>query len=106
MKSKDLITLQREQGRWSDRTFPGETVQQKIQHLAKEVQELLAHPTSREEMADCQLLLLDIARLQNTDANLLVSAAFDKLEINKRRTWAMGPDGFYIHVKPSEAEAA
>lgn len=97
---KDITTFQRQQGAWADKTFPGQTITGKIKHLQREVAELLESPSDLSEIADCFSLLMDIARKAGYPASTVVKAAFEKLEINKARTW--GPadaDGVIEHVK-------
>jgi Protein of unknown function (DUF550) len=106
MKIKDIQTLQYEQGRWAQGNFPTQTVVSKIKHLRREVDELLANPHDRSEMADCFLLLLDIASRQNMTVAQLVEIAAQKLEINRRRQWGR-PDaeGVCEHIREEVAKA-
>src|SRR5699024_1489712 len=93
--------LQDEQGRWSDATFGANHGPHGcIAHLAKEVREVAAEPYSRMEYADCLMLLLDAYRRAGGSADDLVAAAFEKLEINKRREWGE-PDenGVVEHIR-------
>lgn len=96
----DMAALQREQGKWAQGTFPAQTIVAKIKHLRKEVDELLENPTDRSELADCFLLLLDIARKNNMTASDLFEASVAKFRINQMRKW--GPpdeDGICEHVR-------
>ncbi len=95
-----LQKLQTEVGAWSDQTFKAQTPESKIRHLKREVEELLNEPRSREELADCLILIIDIARLTGTDAQTLLYCAFEKLEICKNRKWnAPDHEGVCSHVK-------
>lgn len=89
-------TLEREHGEWADATFPGETMEQKIKHLRSEVKELLAKPTDSDEIADCFLLVLNIARTAKVD---VLAAGRAKFEVCKKRKWAKQHDGTIHHVK-------
>lgn len=81
-----LRKLQNEIGLWQDKTFGIVPVPKPlISHLKKEVDELLEAPYSREEYADCLLLLLGAARLAGISADMLVLDTVDKLKINKGR---------------------
>lgn len=86
---------------WSLRQFPGERHEATLEHLRREVEELLADPTSAEEYADVFMLLNRAAH--NAGVNL--TAAVDaKLVINRRRQWGQ-PDehGVVEHIR-EEAE--
>ena len=52
------------------------------------------------ELADCLMLLIDIAAHEGIDTNNLLDAMQDKLEINKKRKWGK-PDqnGVIEHIK-------
>jgi Protein of unknown function (DUF550) len=105
MKIKDLQTLQREQGAWAEKTFPRQPVESKIKHLQREVAELLKKPHDPSELADCLLLVLDIARRGRMTTGQLIEAAAAKLEINKLREW--GPpdaEGVCEHVRTQRTE--
>jgi hypothetical protein len=78
-------------------------VQSKIKHFIREAHELLKNPNDKSEMADCFLLLLDIARKSQVDANMLFEAAVAKFRINQARTW--GPpdaDGVCEHIRENQ----
>lgn len=94
--SGGISHLQAEALRWTSAHFPNQTVLGKIEHLRSEVNELHDAPEDGEEMADCLLLLLDIASHQGVD---LMDEAWKKLEKNKLRQWGK-PDelGVIRHV--------
>ena len=96
-----LDSLQEIAGEWSDQTFgTNRAPQGSLNHLLKEVNEALKEPYNKEEYADCLLLLLDAARLAGIDADTLLLAGFQKLEINKKRTWgAPDENGIAEHVR-------
>ena len=96
---KTLEELQGEIARWQKATFPGQTVEKKIQHLASEVAEMAAAPRDISERADALILLLGINALHGKTGAELLCAASAKLEINRRRKW--GPpdeNGIYRHI--------
>jgi len=93
--------LQNEIAEWSDATFgEGRQATRPLRHLAKEVQEAIAHPEDHEEYADCLILLLDAYRMTGGGADQLLETAFEKLEINKKREWGT-PDenGVVEHIR-------
>jgi hypothetical protein len=83
----DIAELQHAIGEWSEATFDDNSPAPKLHHLKEEVDELLEAPMDRAEYADCLILLLDAARKAGIGADELVQAAYQKLEINKRRLW-------------------
>lgn len=70
-----------------------------LEHLRREVDEVIAEPKDRMEYADCFLLLLDAYnRAELGDLFNLINDANVKLEINKNRVWKK--EGLiYQHVK-------
>jgi NTP pyrophosphatase (non-canonical NTP hydrolase) len=93
--------LQDELGQWADATFGPRTPHSLLHHLHEEVGELMEAIHDESEWADCLTLLIDSYRLatgKNTDD--LLKACFEKLEINRQRTWNE-PDhnGVCRHVK-------
>lgn len=93
--------LQDELGQWADETFGPRTPLSLLHHLKEEVGELMDAPHDESEWADCLTLLIDSYRLQtgkNTDQ--LIDACFEKLDINKQRTWnAPDENGISRHIK-------
>ena len=83
--------VQQESGHWIAKTFPGETLEEKLKHLQEEIDELKKCPSDPMEMADCALLLFDIATYHGVD---LLDAARAKLEINRTRKWEKTDDGY------------
>lgn len=72
----------------------------KLAHLVKELGELIDDPYDVMEYADCFMLLLDAARVSGYTADVVLAAAWVKLEVNKKREW--GPpneDGSVEHVR-------
>ena len=93
--------LQDEIANWSDSTFgEGRPSSRPLNHLAKEVQELIETPEDQMEYADCLILLLDAYRMAGGGADDLIEACYRKLEINKKRKWGT-PDenGIVEHIR-------
>lgn len=91
-----------EHAEFSDKTFgKSRSFYGPLQHLQKEVKELLENPSDDHEYADCLLLLIDAYRRKGGTAHRLLNACFEKLEINKERKWPDQPDenGVFEHVK-------
>lgn len=103
-KPKPQITsfqdLQTEIGKWSQKEFGGkERVEQCIKHLKKEVIELEERPTSLEEIVDCQMLILEIARHNGYSAERVLRGAARKLEVVKKRKYALNEEGLFEHIR-------
>lgn len=120
--------FQYEYGKFSDKTWPGQTAKGKAKHLQKEAGELVEsiHDTTDEErrdietmgnaflknkkappqtgdieeFADVYLLLMDTARACGFDMSDVISAARDKAEKNALRDWGpLNAEGFSEHTK-------
>ena len=99
---KNLELLLKEQKEFSDKTFG--TPQERnemgaLHHLKLEIDELIENTNDTSEWADCLLLLIDGARRKGHTFSDLVDFALAKIEINKKRTWAKGENGVFLHVK-------
>lgn len=97
----DFKRFQTECHRWSEQTFGiGRSPDGPIAHLVKEVEELQKQPYDLMEYADCLMLILDAASNADIPADILLEAAWDKLEINRHRDWGK-PDenGVVEHVR-------
>lgn len=96
--------LQDEIGEWADATFgrhDGPDIA--IAHLRKEVDELAENADDRLEYADCLMLVLDAYRKAGGSADDLITAAFQKHEINRLREWGEpDEDGVVEHVRSAE----
>lgn len=113
-----LQDFMNETSKWSDKTFDDGCFSSERSvpisyHLQKEAAEL-THSLSRyydnrtalnlaaakEELADCMTLILDCATHFGCNADELVTACYNKLEINKERQWGE-PDenGVVEHLK-------
>ena len=119
IKANPISPIQQSIAEWSKATFGLGITHQKswrfpgmLAHLKKEVAELDAKVPKDgsnllvdlvvEELADCAMLLLDMANQLNVD---LLSEVKKKLEINKARKWGKpNPDGSVEHIRESEPE--
>jgi hypothetical protein len=118
MKKRTLRTLQDDHGAWVNTMFPTQGFTAKLAHMKKEIVELeeafmqyaLAprdenqQPPSLSpvffELADCQLLLIDMARFVGLSAEAHIENCYTKLEICKRRQWGPpNPDGSIEHIR-------
>lgn len=98
-----MDSFQKEAFEWSSATFPHQTQHSQISHLRKEVEELALTPEDGSELADCLILLLNLASMAGLD---LLTEARRKLEINRRRTWgAPDADGVCHHTGQADTEA-
>lgn len=89
--------FQSEVSKWAYQTFPHQTPHSKMAHLRKEIDELAENTSDGEEMADCFILLLNLAEMAGVD---LMTEARRKMEINRKRKWgAPDADGVCHHVK-------
>lgn len=102
----DPNDLQYDQVQWSKATFPDEQVWGLLAHLKKEIDEIAGTigngsvPELAEEFADAYLLLIDAAGRCEIAASEIMTAAREKLEVNKRRKWGpLNADGFSEHVE-------
>lgn len=89
-RRKRLKNFWHEQAEWSQKTFG--TDQERgpegpLKHLAKEVEECLKNTKDLVEYCDLLFLVFDSTRRAGFTYDQLVTAAFDKLEINKSRKW-------------------
>ena len=118
----ELQKLMDEIAGWSDATFgQKQRISGMAAHLAKEVKELIesiyrlekAPPEKsmglvmefREEIADCLMLLLDIASHASISSNTLIAEVWMKLERNKKRKWGEPDiDGAIEHIKEQRDE--
>lgn len=86
---------------WAEQTFPVATVDSIVEHLRREVAELVDDPTDPAEIADVLSLTFHLAYVAGVDPTKALAA---KLEINKAREWGK-PDaaGVVEHVREEEA---
>jgi hypothetical protein len=98
-----LIKVISEAAKFSNKTFGDEFErgpEGPINHLKKEVNELLESPLDRHEYADCFLLLVDAYRRAGGNIYDMLKAVEEKIEINKNREWG-SPDenGIINHIR-------
>lgn len=96
-----LDSVIREVNEWQAVTFPRATPASVVEHLRREVQELVADPTDLSELADVVFLAVGLAYELGVDLKAVVA---EKLAVNKARTWGQ-PDehGVVEHVRCSHA---
>lgn len=82
---KTLLELQKEISAWASETFKEQNISSKMKHLMSEVHELNDDPTDGEEMADCFILLANLAEMSGHN---LYDQVIRKMEINRQRTWS------------------
>lgn len=94
----DISDLQRIITEWADRVYPGRTPENALHKLIlEEIPELLhGGLDDPHEWADLLILVVDAAHLRGID---VVQAAFEKMEINRNRSWKIDPKtGLMKHV--------
>lgn len=96
---RDFRRFQRVVSRWAHKTFPASNDRAKLNHLAKEVEELRDDP-SAEEAADCLLILLHFAGAHGFDLYDAALAKFGKVQ--KRKWGKPGKDGVVEHVREGD----
>lgn len=96
----DFTLFQNVHGKWSDETFGARSPLGPLNHLLKEVKEVIENPSDIEEYADCGLLLMDSLRLSGFTMNDLYVAMVEKYKKNKLRVWGK-PDenGTVEHIR-------
>jgi hypothetical protein len=105
----EIERLTIEIGRWSDHQF-GSSDQDgdragilTLLRLKMELEELLGTPNALEEWADVLMLYLDAARRRGITVQEVLSATWDKLEVNRKRKWGKpDADGVVEHIKERE----
>jgi len=93
--------FQNELAEWSDGQFGfNRPPLPALRHMREEVDELIADPSDRMEFADVFILLIDSARRSGMTADELLRVAYQKLEINRKRTWGKpNAEGYCKHVE-------
>lgn len=76
--------IQDEIGAWAEKTFPEETLTALFVHLVEEIGELSKSDFDEEELADCAILILNMAHLRKIN---LGEAIKMKMKVNKCREW-------------------
>ncbi len=107
--SYDLVAHLHRQRAFSERTFgPDSRAHGVLDHIAKELREIAAHPADPEEWIDVVLLAFDGARRAGYTPEVIATALTAKQTKNERRTWpdwrSLSPDQAIEHVRaPSPA---
>lgn len=98
----DMSQVQAEITRWAQDRFPHRTDHHAIHKLmVEEIPEMAMHKkehgtgTIGTELADCFILLFDLASLWKVD---IAHAIFEKMQINYARQWNMDVNGIMRHV--------
>lgn len=98
----DMSQVQAEITRWAQDRFPHRTDHHAIHKLmVEEIPEMAMHKkehgtgTIGTELADCFILLFDLASLWKVD---MAHAIFEKMQINYARQWAQDENGIMQHV--------
>lgn len=93
---------------WSTATFGDrqKTAIPVLRHLEKEVGELIEEIETqgnfKEELADCFMLLIEVAKTCGIETDELISLTYAKLKKNKKRKWGkMDERGVIEHVEES-----
>jgi len=95
-EKKTIKDLQQEIKTWADQVYPDRTPYSALSKMVmEEIPELLnGGQDDPGEWADLLILVLDAAGLRDIDA---VQAAWDKMEINKQRSWEVDPETGIMH---------
>ena len=98
-----LDSVIREVNDWQAVTFPRATPASVVEHLRREVLELVADPTNTSELADVVFLAVGLAYELGVDLKTIVA---EKLAINRTRIWGQ-PDshGVVEHVREADDAA-
>ena len=96
-----LDSVIREVNDWQAVTFPRATPASVVEHLRREVQELIEDPTNTSELADVVFLAVGLAYELGVDLKTIVA---DKLAVNRARRWGK-PDhlGVSEHIRDGVA---
>ena len=95
------VTLQQQIFDWGTATFgAGQRSDGVYAHLKREIKELGDDLNDGEELADCAILLFELAGFAGVD---LLDEVDKKHKINQGRTWGdIEPDGSILHIKDGE----
>lgn len=85
-------------GKFAISAFPDSTPQGHIRKMQEEGDEVIENPTDIIEYADCLIALLAASYRQGFSYIDLLNATKNKLEVNKKRSWAK-INGLYQHIK-------
>ncbi|QET14535.1 DUF550 domain-containing protein [Klebsiella pneumoniae] len=93
-----------EHAEWSQTTFGNVGPIGPLKHLSKEALEAATEPGDLSEWADMQFLMWDAQRRAGITDEQITQAMFDKLAVNKRRSWPEPKDGEpRLHIKEQPA---
>ncbi|MFI2903128.1 dATP/dGTP pyrophosphohydrolase domain-containing protein [Klebsiella aerogenes] len=96
--------VRQEHAEWSQETFGNVGPVGPLKHLSKEALEAAEQPGDLSEWADMQFLLWDAQRRAGITDEQITLAMFDKLAVNKRRSWPEPKDGEpRLHIKEQPA---
>lgn len=103
----DFVHFLNDKQRWSEKTFgPGERTVGVVNHIRKELDEILANPTDLSEWVDVIILALDGAWRSGATSEQIIEALVAKHFKNKSRKWPdwrLYTNGEAIeHIKESE----
>ena len=86
------------------RTFPNQSVDAKLAHLLREINEVRQSPKDLSEWADCLILLLGAVSAQGICTDDLFAAAHLKMDINNARKWnPPDAEGVCSHIEEKGA---
>jgi hypothetical protein len=107
MENKKLQDFVDRHDEWARGIFPDETLDSKLSHLKKEVDEVREHPDDLEEWADCGMLLLHSLKRAGFTVQQWLEAMERKFaEVQTRKNWVRTADGDYQSIKePTESVA-
>lgn len=105
IKSFDIIDHLQKQKEWSEKTFgPGERSVGVVDHIRKELDEILENPTDLEEWIDVIILGFDGAWRAGYDPWQIMQTMMAKQKKNERREWpdwrTAEPGKAIEHIKP------
>lgn len=102
--AQTLDSVIREVNEWRAVTFPRATPASVVEHLRREVAELVNDPTDTSELADVVFLAVGLAYELNLSVSDLARVVADKLAVNRQRVW-QEPDeaGVVEHVREVSA---
>ncbi|EOD2837391.1 DUF550 domain-containing protein [Raoultella ornithinolytica] len=100
----DREQVRREHAEWSQATFGNVGPVGPQKHLSKEALEAAAEPGDLSEWADMQFLMWDAQRRAGITDEQITQAMFEKLAVNKQRSWPEPKDGEpRLHIKAQPA---
>lgn len=102
--SPERDQIRREHAEWSQATFGNVGPVGPLKHLSIEALEAAAEPGDLSEWADMQFLMWDAQRRAGITDEQITQAMFEKLAVNKQRSWPEPKDGEpRLHIKAQPA---